>query len=382
MMIQGVFTIYTMSKEKLASYAMTDPEGEIRDYDEPGQKDSRPAYKRDSDRITFSDYYRRLEGKAQVILAFLGDNFRKRLTHTFDVAKIAISISNNLNCNSDLAEAIAHAHDLGHTPFGHSGEKALNEKMQSFGLRFEHNEQSLRVVEKLEKSYPDFDGLNLTKAVREGMMKHKTSWDNRDIEFDHMPHIEAGITDAADEIAYTAHDIYDGLNAGLISLEALQNQPLFRQAADKVHSTYGEITDIKRYIKRCVSSLIGYLISNLCEQTIKNINKNGIETIDDVRNFKGKLTKFSPETEEEIKKMREFLTEHFYSNKEVRIELKKGEQIISNLFDAYYENPDLMPEEFRSEIEKGELKEIVVKDYIAGMTDRYAYEMWETINKI
>lgn len=381
MVIQDIFTIYTMSKEQLASYAMTDLEGEIRDYEEPGQEDSRSAYKRDSDRITFSDYYRRLEGKAQVILAFLGDNFRKRLTHTFDVAKIATSISNNLNCNSDLAEAIAHAHDLGHTPFGHSGEKALNEKMQKFGSRFEHNEQSLRVVEKLEKSYPGFDGLNLTKAVREGMMKHKTSWDNRDIEFDHMPHLEAGITDAADEIAYTAHDIYDGLNAGLIPFKELKDQPLFKQAAEKVNETYGEIPDIKRYIKRCVSNLIGYMIENLCENSKTLIEQNKIQTIDDVRNFKGKLTKFSPEIENEMKEMREFLTKHFYSNEEVRSELKKGEQIISDLFDAYFENPDLMPAEFRYEIKNGELKEIVVKDYIAGMTDKYAHKNWHKINQ-
>lgn len=370
-----------MEKDYLMPYAMTDPEGEMRDFEEPGQEDKRSAYKRDIDRITFSDYYRRLEGKAQVILAFLGDNFRKRLTHTSDVAKIAISIANNLKCNSDLSEAIAHAHDLGHTPFGHIGEKALNEKMKQFGLHFEHNEQSLRIVEKLEKSYPGFDGLNLTKAVREGMMKHKTSWDNRDVEFDHMPHLEAGITDAADEIAYTAHDIYDGINAGLIPIDELNNQPLFKKASEKVYETYGEIPDIKRYIKRCISGLIGSLIDDLCEESNKLIEKNNVKTTEDVRNANEKLIQLSKETQKDLKKMREFLTEHFYANEEVRRELRKGEQVISDLFDAYYENPEMMPVEFQQEIENGEKKEIVIKDYIAGMTDRYAYEKWNELNQ-
>jgi dGTPase len=369
-----------MEKDDLKPYAMTDAEGEMRDFEEPGQEDKRSAYKRDIDRITFSDYYRRLEGKAQVILAFLGDNFRKRLTHTSDVAKIAISIANNLGCNSDLSEAIAHAHDLGHTPFGHIGEKALNEKMEKFGLHFEHNEQSLRIVEKVEKSYPGFDGLNLTKAVREGMMKHKTSWDNRDVEFDHMPHLEAGITDAADEIAYTAHDIYDGLNAGLIPLVELKKQPLFMDAAKKVKATYGIINDKKRYVKRCISALIGYLVDDLCEESRRMIEEFNVNTPEDVRNAKEKLTKFTDETTQKLKKMREFLTEHFYANEEVRRELRKGERVISDLFDLYYENTGLMPEEFQQEIEKGERKEIVVKDYIAGMTDRYAYEKWSELN--
>lgn len=235
-----------MSTTTVFPYAMYGKDGELRVHKEPEKEDNRSPYKRDSDRVTFSDFYRRLEGKAQVFIADRGDNFRKRLTHTQDVAKIAASVCDELHLNRDLAEAIAYAHDLGHTPFGHVGETVLNDKMENFDLHFEHNEQSLRVVEKLDKSYPGFDGLNLTKAVREGMMKHKTSWDNRDIEFEHAPHLEAQVVNLADEIAYTSHDIYDGFNAGLISLENLKNQSLWIHAARKVKKTYGEIDDKKK----------------------------------------------------------------------------------------------------------------------------------------
>ncbi|MBN1494949.1 deoxyguanosinetriphosphate triphosphohydrolase [Candidatus Peregrinibacteria bacterium] len=367
------------SEKDLAPYAMKSSMTKGRQYKEPEKEDNRLCFERDIHRIRFSDAFRRLEGKAQVFMADKGDNFRKRLTHSLDVASIARSSAKELKLNQDLAEAIALAHDLGHTPFGHIGEGELDAKMQKFGKHFEHNEQSLRVVEKLENAYPGFDGLNLTSETREGMMKHKTSWDNRDIQFEHIPHLEAGIVNLADEIAYTAHDIYDGFNAGLIDVDSLKNQKLWQHAEKKVLKTYGQITDIKIHIKRCVSALIGYLINDMKEETEKSLQENNIQSVDDVRKHKGALVHFKQQTIEELKEMKTFLWDKFYSTGAVQDELEHGKEVIRDLFDAYYDNPMLMPAQYQKEIEKGEAKEDIVKDYIAGMTDRYAKQKWEEL---
>jgi len=370
-------------EKSLAPYAMKSSMTKGRQHAEPKKEDNRLCFARDKNRIEFSDAFRRLEGKAQVFIADKGDCFRKRLTHSLDVASISRSAANVLNLNADLAEAIGLAHDLGHTPFGHIGEGELNEKMKKFKKHFEHNEQSLRVVEKLEKAYPGFNGLNLTHETREGMMKHKTSWDNRDIEFEHVPHLEAGVVNLADEIAYTAHDIYDGYNAGLIKIEDLRKQKLWLHAEAKVKQTYDGIDDVKIHIKRCVSALIGYLINDMKTASEEAFKKNNIKSVEDVRKHKGSLVQFKQETVADLKAMKDFLWDKFYSTLVVQKELKHGKKVISDLFDAYYDDPTLMPQEYQNEIinaaANNEDKEDIVKDYIAGMTDRYAKQKWEEL---
>ncbi len=348
-------------------------------------KDSRFEYERDRDRIIHSKAFRKLEYKTQVFIIHAGDSFRTRLTHSLEVAQIARGIARRMKLNEDLAEAIALAHDVGHTPFGHNGEFKLNELMKDFG-GFEHNLQSYRVLSELEKRYPEFNGLNLTFETLEGLVKHSSKYDNpkpmgMDLEFfelDKSPTLEAQLIDLADEIAYNNHDIDDGLESGLIAFETLyENVTLWREAVKSATEFYTNL-DKKILIYRSVSFLISKFIDDLVSSTLKNIKENRIETLQDVRNFKGRLVTFSKEMEEKNKELKNFLYNNLYTHNQVMQMKIKAEKVIETLFYAIKKYPKLLPLEYYKNIEKYSL-ERVISDYIADMTDSSALELYEKL---
>ncbi|MFC1656245.1 deoxyguanosinetriphosphate triphosphohydrolase [Patescibacteria group bacterium] len=367
--------------KRLISYAMLSKNSAGRKHQENKSGDNRLCFQKDRDRIIHSKAFRRLETKTQVFVAHFGDHFRNRLTHTLEVSQISRDICRTLGLNEDLAESIALAHDLGHTPFGHIGESVLDEIMQRYGLHFEHNEQSRRIVEKLEKRYPDFDGLNLSVEVLDGLIKHKTSWDNPHGDYEHSPHLEAQVVNLADEIAYTNHDLDDGLRSKLITLEDLKGIELWEAAAEKVEKKYGKLEKDESYVQRCISNLIDYMVQDLYQESEKGLEKQGIVTIEDVRNFPEPLIRHSSATINNLEKLRRLLTDKFYFSKKVAAQLNLGKQIVSDLFEALYGNAELLPQKHQEEIKNGEPKEIVVRDYIAGMTDKFAESTWTRLNQ-
>lgn len=352
-------------KKALASYAVKSAESRGRVY--PEKEDTyRLCFQRDKERIIHSKAFRRLDEKTQVFMAGSGDHYRTRLTHTLEVAQVARGIGRRLGANEDLCETIALAHDLGHPPYGHAGEEALNEVMSEFGMHFEHNEQSRRVVEKLEKSYPHFDGLNLTVEVLEGMIKHQTAWDQAGKMFEVSAHLEAQIVNLADEIAYTNHDIDDGIRSGLITLEQLNKFEVWSLACKK--------SDDPKMISRCISALMTLMIEDLCQQTEKNLVANKIVTPEDVASHNGLIACFSPEMSQMLKELRGFLYENFYMNPLIDQLVIKGKTMIKKLFLYYVANPEKFPKNVAQD-----KKEFImeVKDYIAGMTDHFMIEEFE-----
>ncbi|MDA1060671.1 MAG: dNTP triphosphohydrolase, partial [bacterium] len=276
----------------LAPYAIKSRESDGRKFPETFD-DGRLAFQRDKDRIIHCKAFRRLDEKTQVFMAGSGDHYRTRLTHTLEVAQISRDIARRLGLNEDLCEAIALAHDLGHPPFGHAGEHALNDAVQEFGLHFEHNEQSRRVVETLEKAYPDFDGLNLTFEVLDGLIKHQSAWDQAGKKFEVSAHLEAQVVNIADEIAYTNHDMDDGLRSGLINLSDLKKFEIWKMGEEDVMGKYGKDLDLDVYISRVISAITSIMIEDLCKQTLKNISENSIESPVDAQQYSGILADFS-----------------------------------------------------------------------------------------
>jgi len=333
----------------LASYAMRDDISRGRRYVEVF-KDNRPAFERDRDRIIHCSAFRRLEYKTQVFVNHEGDYYRTRLTHSLEVSQIARAIARRLKLNEELTEAIALAHDLGHTPFGHSGESILNELMKDHG-GFEHNLQGLRVVEKLEERYPNFNGLNLTWETREGLVKHTTSHDNtnpeklKEYEPERFPTIEAQLIDLADEIAYNNHDIDDGLESGLLEEEALRNEVgLWKEMIEITEKNYPGINNPqKKYY--AISHLIGYLILDLVNETERNISRFKIETLEDVRNAKARLVAFSSDTAKKSQQLKNFLLENLYNHYRVKRMSSKAKMVVDGLFRAYVENAMLPSKE-------------------------------------
>ena len=361
----------------LATYATKSGESAGRRHPE-AVDDERSCFQRDKDRIIHSKAFRRLDEKTQVFVAGSGDHYRTRLTHTLEVAQVARDIARRLDLNEDLCEAIALAHDLGHPPFGHAGEEALNDMMHGFGGHFEHNEQSRRVVEILERSYPDFDGLNLTIEVLEGLMKHQTAWDQAGKAFDVSAHLEAQVVNVADEIAYTNHDMDDGLRSGLISLKQLRKFKLWQEGEREVLEKYGKKLNEDILISRVISSIISMMIEDFCGQTIKNIKSNKIKTIADVKKHQGTIAEFSERMKIIIKELRQFLFENFYLNPMIEAFTLKGKWMIKKLFEYYYKNPSSFPKSARM---NKETRVIAIKDYIAGMTDRFLIQEFKKIHK-
>lgn len=375
-----------MEKEarNLASYAIKSGESAGRRYKE-NVDDERLCFQRDKDRIIHSKAFRRLDEKTQVFTAGSGDHYRTRLTHTLEVAQVARDIARRLELNEDLCEAIALAHDLGHPPFGHAGEQAINDVMNSLGGHFEHNEQSRRVVEVLERSYPGFEGLNLTIEVLEGLMKHQTAWDQAGKIFEFSAHLEAQVVNVADEIAYTNHDMDDGLRSGLITLKQLRKFQLWQMAEKEVFAKYGHALggqgkkleeDI--LISRVISSIIAMMIDDFCTQALKNIKKYEIKTVADVKKYQGSIAEFSENMKIIIKELRQFLFENFYLNPKIEAFTLRGKGMIKKLFQYYWKNPKNFPKSARTSKEE---RMIVIKDYIAGMTDRFLIQEFKKIQK-
>ena len=334
----------------------------------------RLAFQRDRDRIVHSTAFRRLEYKTQVFVNHEGDHFRTRLTHTLEVAQIARTIARTLGLNEDLTEAIALAHDLGHPPFGHAGERAINELMQPHG-GFEHNQQSLRIVELLEHRYPEFPGLNLTWEARDGLKKHQRRFLPAD-DPGHAtavgPSLEAQVTDYADEIAYNNHDIDDGLTSQMLDLDHLREVALWEEHFSLVQQHFPQATR-KIQWRQTVRLIINTLVRDLCEETLKRLDAEGIRSVGEVRRSPRPLAGFSPAVERKNAELKRFLLENLYRHYRVIRMAEKARRILHDLFKVYADSPSQIPPDFSTRIPReGNLR--VVCDYIVGMTDRFALE--------
>ncbi|MBI4807545.1 MAG: deoxyguanosinetriphosphate triphosphohydrolase [Nitrosomonadales bacterium] len=334
----------------------------------------RSEFQRDRDRIIHSAAFRRLEYKTQVFVNHEGDLFRTRLTHSIEVAQIGRSIARRLGLNEDLVEAISLAHDLGHTPFGHAGQEALNDCMKDHG-GFEHNLQSLRVVDLLEERYAAFDGLNLCFETREGILKHcsrehAAQLGNVGERFlkGRRPNLEAQVANLADEIAYNNHDVDDGLRSGLLTLEQLSSVRLFAQHLEEVRTAYPDLAE-RRVVHETVRRMINTLVTDLIRQTEHNIREHAPRCVDDVR-AAPPLVAFSTEMHEFNRELKSFLRTHLYRHYRVMRMTAKARRIIGDLFQAFMEDPRLLPPQFNPQAESDRARSVA--DYIAGMTDRYA----------
>ncbi|TRZ95101.1 deoxyguanosinetriphosphate triphosphohydrolase [bacterium] len=340
----------------------------------------RSAYQRDRDRIIHSAAFRRLEYKTQVFVNHEGDYYRTRLTHTLEVAQIARTIAFALRLNTDLIEAIALAHDLGHTPFGHSGEEALNELMARYG-GFNHNLQGLRVVDILEERYPDFPGINLTWEVREGIVKHTSAFDRvakiKWLAPNEMPTLEAQITDVADEIAYDNHDIDDGLTSGLLNESDLEKLPLWHKICKDISQKYAKIDpEKKKYL--IIRSLIDLQVTDLIQETEAKIRKLKLKSHLQVKKLDHKIASFSKQMRDLRKPLRELLMKKLYQHYRVVRMSNKAKRFIQELFKVYLNNPQALPSQVQKRIPT-DGKRRVVCDYIAGMTDRYALDEYKKL---
>lgn len=357
----------------LAPYAVTSSNSKGRVYEESGLV-GRTEFQRDRDRIIHSAAFRRLEYKTQVFVNTEGDLYRTRLTHSLEVAQIARSIARNLRLNEELTEAVALAHDLGHTPFGHAGQDSLNKCMKEHG-GFEHNLQSLRVVDELEEKYATFNGLNLCFETRESILKHCSQRNaeklgevaNRFLT-NRRPVLEAQITNLADEIAYNNHDIDDGLRSGLITLEQAAEVTLFKVHLDRVLEKYPKLQG-RRLIHETVRGVINALVNDLLSETERRIKEAAPQCVADVQLAKP-LTGFSPEMAEFNRELKTFLRKDLYQHYKVMRATRKAGQVIEDLFDVFMQEPRLLPPGFRLRAEQDAPRAIA--DYIAGMTDRYA----------
>jgi dGTPase len=361
-----------VSEMQLAPYAIS-MSARGRRYTEP-PPEGRSEFQRDRDRIIHSGAFRRLEYKTQVFVNHEGDLFRTRLTHSIEVAQIARSISRRLALNEDLVEAISLAHDLGHTPFGHAGQEALNDCMNEHG-GFEHNLQSLRVVEVLEERYASFDGLNLCFETREGILKHCTPQNALQLgevgeRFlnGQRPSLEAQIANLADEIAYNNHDVDDGLRSGLLTLEQLASVRLFKQHLQEVRSHHPDLAE-RRVVHETVRRMINTLVTDLIAQTQLNIKMHAPKSPDDVR-AAPPLVAFSTEMHELNRELKTFLRNNLYRHYLVMRMTSKARRVIDDLFGAFINDPRLLPPQFNPATPSCRARSVA--DYIAGMTDRYA----------
>ncbi|NSW51936.1 MAG: deoxyguanosinetriphosphate triphosphohydrolase [Anaerolineae bacterium] len=367
----------SLEKFNLASYACFSAESRGRAFPEE-EAQHRTCFQRDRDRILHSTAFRRLEYKTQVFINYEGDHYRTRLTHTLEVAQIARSIATALGVNVDLTEAICLVHDIGHPPFGHAGERVLNELMAEYG-GFEHNRQSYRVVTLLEKRYPQFAGLNLTHETLEGIISHKTSQEQVTTGTEGSPngHLEAQIADIADALAYTAHDLDDGLRSGMLTPQMLAGLTLWQIATNGVVAdSCSQLTDLQRH--QVVRTLIGTEIQQLITHTDTLLKKNDIRTIDDVRRLPYNLVSLDEHYLAYHHELKSFLYQFLYYQYRVMRMTFKAEKVINELFYSYCDHPEILPPHIFDRIRDTE-KERTICDYIAGMTDRFAIEEHQKI---
>ena len=369
----------------LASYAADEMRSRGRRYAEQPST-YRGEYQRDRDRIIHSTAFRRLIYKTQVFVNHEGDLYRTRLTHSLEVSQIGRTVAVALQLNEPLTEAICLAHDLGHTPFGHAGQDTLNACMSDYG-GFEHNLQSLRVVDELEAKYADFAGLNLMFETREGILKHCSVRNARELGdvgerflTRKQPGLEAQISNIVDAIAYNNHDVDDGFRAGLLSLDQLREQPLFATRFDTVRELYPGLDD-RRLIYEVIRRMIGAVVSDLIEETRRRIDAAKPESIDDVREAGEPLVSMSDAMYEQHLSLKKFLNKHLYRHEKKLAMTRKVQVIVQELFTAYTEDVKNMPEEFAKAAisDDGSTRARIVADYIAGMTDRYAISAHEAL---
>jgi dGTPase len=370
----------SVERPDLAGYAAKSAESRGRKYREE-LRDERPAFERDRDRIIHCAAFRRLEYKTQVFVNHEGDYYRTRLTHSLEVAQIGKAIARILKLNEELTEALALAHDLGHTPFGHTGEEVLNRLLEGHG-GFEHNLQSLRVVDELEERYPGFNGLNLSWEVREGIIKHSSPYDRpADIVAGFLPGvvptIEAQIINFADEIAYNNHDIDDGLKSGYIDLAQLKRVELWSEVYDSVENKFPRI-DPERKKYQTISALIGLFIKDLTGTTLANLNGHGILTLEDLRRVNLQVVGLSPDLNRKNRELKRFLMENLYRHYKVERMRVKAERCLTQLYETYLKHPTLLPRKYLKKMDAAG-RERVISDYIAGMTDRFALDEFKRL---
>lgn len=355
----------------LAPFAMHSADSLGREFRE-NEHEYRTCFQRDRDRVIHSGAFRRLKDKTQVFANAADDHFRTRLTHTMEVAQISRTIARALRLNEDLAEAVALVHDLGHTPFGHAGEDALSECLKDHG-GFNHNAQSLHVVDIIEDRYPEFHGLNLTYEVREGIVKHETDYDiSQPQSFD--PHtratLEGQLVNLADEIAYNAHDVDDGYFSGLIGWEALRSTQIVAALYDKSLKQYPKLSERKRHY-HLIRSLINWFVTNLVKASQERLVAAKVKSTEDVRNHSENLIAFSELGAERARELKSFLLTNLYRHPRIVEINQRSQQHLRELFGFYMEKPDRLPAKYVARLAE-EPSWAVVKDYVAGMTDRFA----------
>ena len=369
--------------QPLASYAAIDEQSRGRRYPEPPPS-FRSEFQRDRDRIIHSNAFRRLVYKTQVFVNHEGDLYRTRITHSLEVAQIGRTVARALNLNETLTEAICLAHDLGHTPFGHAGQDALNECMRDYG-GFEHNLQSLRVVDELEERYADFSGLNLTFECREGVLKHCSTQNARllgDVGERFLkrtqPGLEAQLANLADAIAYNNHDVDDGVRAGLITVDDLLDVRVFSRFHAIVVARYPELPP-RRVLYETIRRMVDYLVSDVITQSQKNIVESSVDSIQAVRAHSRQLISLSENVLSEHQELKRFLRTKLYNHPSVREVMDEAGATLKGLFEAYMKEPSRLPPEHQSLFERAEsgggraAAARVVADYVAGMTDRFAF---------
>lgn len=364
------FDLEKLESNTLAPFAVKSGESQGRQHPEE-EHQYRTRFQRDRDRIIHTSAFRRLEYKTQVFVYHEGDYYRTRLTHSLEVAQIARSICKSLQLNEDLAESVALSHDLGHPPFGHTGQDVLNRLMKDHG-GFEHNKQSLRILKLLEKRYPEFDGLNLTWDVLEGICKHTKDEENpiTSAEGVKYPSLEAQIADYADGIAYNAHDLDDGITSNLLDLDQLRKVALWKENEDRFDKKYSGL-DFKLKKYQVVRSIINELTTDLRDATSKNIEDHKVTSVDEVRRAPVRIATFGKEVAEKNKELKKFLHKNMYSHRKVlRMEFKAG-LTLDGIFAAYTKMPGLLPESVLKNEAHGTLERRMC-DYVSGMTDRYA----------
>jgi len=361
-----------LEARRLAAYAVKSRGSRGRVHREP-EHPYRTAFQRDRDRIIHTTAFRRLEYKTQVFVNYEGDYYRTRLTHTIETAQIARTIARALGCNEDLTEAVSLAHDLGHTPFGHSGEVALDELTAQHG-GFNHNYQSVRIVDRLERRYPAFDGLNLTWEVREGIVKHTTEYDVAQAtgyEPTKRASLEGQAVNAADEIAYTTHDLDDGLRSELIHVSDLRELRLWTEALRALSMDEDHYSAMSRH--RVIRYLINLEVTGVIETVSSSLEDLAIQTHEQVRDAPLNLVGFSPDLESKNRELKDFLMERLYRHQRVMRMQVKAHRLIQQLFGAYLEEPRQLPWEVQERLTDS-TPERVICDYIAGMTDRFAIQ--------
>jgi dGTPase len=361
----------------LAPYGMKSRDTKGRAYLD-AEPEYRTSFQRDRDRILHTTAFRRLEYKTQVFINFEGDHFRTRLTHTLEVAQIGRTLARALGGNEDLVEAICLAHDLGHSPFGHSGETALARLMKDFG-GFDHNKQSLRIVTELEQRYPEFPGLNLTWEVREGMVKHESEYDisdARDYSPDLRGNLETQIANVADELAYTTHDLDDGLRSGMLTPQMLEGIALWEILRETFTWHGHTLNDMERH--RMIRHLVGLLVTDMIKSTDTRLKDSKVNSFMDIQKLKHNVVGYSEEVQRRNRELKDLLYKKLYRHYRVVRMQVKAERIISDLVNAYRTEPTILPDHVQFFVEKRGLERTIC-DHIAGMTDRYAIEEYQKL---